>query len=103
MKFVRFNRRTALLCVMAVAAGAASAQPNTKTIRLMVGYSAGGPVDQVARLLAPALGAELGASVMVENKTGANPTAAVCGLRRARPSPSVPTSCAKCRSIRPGT
>lgn len=76
MKIVHFNRRTALLAVIALAAGAASAQQNNKSIRLMVGYSAGGPVDQAARLLAPALGKELGANIIVENKTGANATLA---------------------------
>ncbi|MCW5263577.1 tripartite tricarboxylate transporter substrate binding protein [Verminephrobacter eiseniae] len=41
-------------------------------IKLVVGYSAGGPVDGCARLLAPALAAELGTQVIVENRPGAS-------------------------------
>jgi tripartite-type tricarboxylate transporter receptor subunit TctC len=89
MKFIPFNRRAAMLGVMALAACAASAQENVKTIRLMVGYSAGGPVDQTARLLAPSLGKELGVSIIVENKTGANATLAGDAVAKAKPDGSV--------------
>ncbi|MCW5229820.1 Bug family tripartite tricarboxylate transporter substrate binding protein [Verminephrobacter eiseniae] len=41
-------------------------------IKLVVGYSAGGPVDGCARLLAPTLAAELGTQVIVENRPGAS-------------------------------
>ncbi|MET3442447.1 tripartite-type tricarboxylate transporter receptor subunit TctC [Variovorax paradoxus] len=41
-------------------------------IKLVVGYSAGGPVDGAARLLAPALGQELGTQVIVDNRPGAS-------------------------------
>ncbi|MDP9896418.1 tripartite-type tricarboxylate transporter receptor subunit TctC [Variovorax boronicumulans] len=40
-------------------------------IKLVVGYSAGGPVDGAARLLAPALSQELGTQVIVDNRPGA--------------------------------
>ncbi|KAF1070348.1 tripartite tricarboxylate transporter substrate-binding protein [Variovorax sp.] len=42
-----------------------------KAIRLIVGYSAGGGVDAVARLLSARLPAVLGQQVLVENRTGA--------------------------------
>ncbi len=42
------------------------------TVRLLVGYAAGGPVDAMARIFAPALAQELGANVLVENKPGAS-------------------------------
>lgn len=42
-----------------------------KPIRLVVGYSAGGGVDAVARLLGVRLSAALGQQVLVENRTGA--------------------------------
>ncbi|WP_431511866.1 Bug family tripartite tricarboxylate transporter substrate binding protein [Variovorax sp. DAIF25] len=42
-----------------------------KPIRLIVGYSAGGGVDAVARLLSARLPAVLGQQVLVENRTGA--------------------------------
>ena len=54
-------------------------------MRLIVGYAAGGPVDQGARLFAPALSKELGIPVMVENKTGANATIAGNEVVRAKP------------------
>jgi tripartite-type tricarboxylate transporter receptor subunit TctC len=46
-------------------------QPLPPLIKLVVGYSAGGPVDGAARLLAPALGQELGTQVIVDNRPGA--------------------------------
>jgi len=45
--------------------------PLPPLIKLVVGYSAGGPVDGAARLLAPALGQELGTQVIVDNRPGA--------------------------------
>jgi tripartite-type tricarboxylate transporter receptor subunit TctC len=54
-------------------------------VRLLVGYNAGGPVDQGARLLAPALAKELGANVVVDNKPGANATLAGAETVRAKP------------------
>lgn len=73
-------RRPALRAAMALGlAGAlAAAAPMAwaqkypdKPIRLVVGYSAGGGVDAVARLLATRLSTALGQQVMVENRTGA--------------------------------
>src|SRR6218665_1055854 len=40
-------------------------------IKLVVGYSAGGPVDGCARLLAPTLAAELGTQVIAGDRPGA--------------------------------
>lgn len=47
------------------------AQTPGQTVRLVVGYAAGGPVDAAARLFAPALSRELGQPVVVENRAGA--------------------------------
>ncbi|MEI8154471.1 MAG: tripartite tricarboxylate transporter substrate-binding protein [Hyphomicrobiales bacterium] len=53
-------------------AGRASAQSYpSQTIRIMVGYPAGGGVDIVARLVAEPMKNELSQPVVVENRTGA--------------------------------
>ena len=77
------SRRLAIaaLALAALPAAAQDGQP----LRLIVGYAAGGPVDQAARLFAPMLGKELGQSVIVENKTGANATIAGAEVVRAKP------------------
>ena len=69
---------TAALC----AAGLASAQSG-KTIKLLVGFPAGGGTDAIARLLAEHLKDELGAPVIVENKAGAGGQLAAQALKTA--------------------
>lgn len=67
------SRRTAL-CLLACAAalsGAAQAQSD-KPITMIVGYSAGGSADSVARVAATALSATLKRQVIVENLPGAS-------------------------------
>jgi tripartite-type tricarboxylate transporter receptor subunit TctC len=56
--------------LLAVPAAWAQNYPD-KPIRLVVGYSAGGGVDAVARLLGTRLSAVLGQQVMIDNRTGA--------------------------------
>jgi tripartite-type tricarboxylate transporter receptor subunit TctC len=51
---------------------AAQAQNPANPVRLLVGYAPGGPVDAMARIFAPALGKELGQTVLIENKPGAS-------------------------------
>ena len=45
--------------------------------RLIVPYPPGGSVDNLARLLAPALGQRLGQTTVIENKAGASGTIGV--------------------------
>ena len=68
------NRRhtlVALLAGLGTAAGVQAQSWPTKPIRLIVGYSAGGAVDIIARAMAQQLQASLGQPVVVENKPGA--------------------------------
>src|SRR5690554_7123948 len=53
------------------AAPAASAAYPEKPIRLIVGFSAGGTTDVVARVLGKEVGEALGQPVVVENRPGA--------------------------------
>ena len=50
---------------------AAQAQTGGRPIRLMVGYTPGGPNDILARIIAPKLAESLKQTVVVENKPGA--------------------------------
>ena len=87
MRLSYLSRRGAIAAAVALAACGASAQPSgdAQTIKLLVGYAAGGPVDQAARMLAPVLAKELGAIVIVENKPGANATLAGHAVARGTP------------------
>lgn len=58
-------------CLLASPAHAQADYPN-KPVKLVVGYSAGGPTDVIARLVAQDMGAALGQPVVVENRVGAN-------------------------------
>lgn len=66
------------------ATGAAQGFP-TKPVKLVVGFAAGGPTDVIARVIAQDMGATLGQSVIVENKTGANSLIATQDVKRAAP------------------
>ena len=56
-----------------------------KTVRLVVGYGPGGGYDVYARLLAPAIGRALGATIIVENQPGAGGITALNSLVVAPP------------------
>ena len=63
-----------LLCLAPLAAEAQTADAGFykgKTVRLVVGFSAGGGFDLYARMIAPYIARELGANVVVENQPGA--------------------------------
>lgn len=57
----------------------------TQPIKLIVGYSPGGPVDTSARTFAKYLGDELKQPVIVENRTGASGMIAAESTSRAQP------------------
>lgn len=80
--------KTALLfatgLMVAASANAQSTWP-AQPIKLIVGYSPGGPVDTSARTFAKYLGDELKQSVIVENRTGASGMIAAESTSRAQP------------------
>ena len=63
-------RLLAALCVCA-AVLAAHAQSTADTIRIIVPFAAGGPADQIARIVQGPLGALLARTVLVDNRGGA--------------------------------
>ena len=62
---------------------AGMAQAQTGTIRLLVGFPAGGGTDVIARTLAEKLKDSLGANVIVENRAGAGGQIAAQALKAA--------------------
>ncbi|SAI69547.1 lipoprotein [Bordetella ansorpii] len=63
---------TLCAALLAAAAPAAHADYPDRPIRIIVGFSAGGPTDVVARAFAAYAAKSLGQAVVVENKPGAN-------------------------------
>lgn len=72
------------LLALPMAASAQDAYPS-KPIRLVVGYSPGGPTDILARQITPALEKVLGQQVIVDNKPGASANIAGAEVARAAP------------------
>lgn len=60
------------LCACALSTAAVAQKYPAHPAKIMVGFSAGGPVDVVARIVADHLGRKLGQPFVVENRAGAN-------------------------------
>jgi tripartite-type tricarboxylate transporter receptor subunit TctC len=71
--------------VLAALAGGTSWAQSGKTVRILVGFPAGGGTDAIARVLAEKLKDELGTSVVVENRPGAGGQIAAQALKSAAP------------------
>ena len=57
----------------------------SRPIRFVVGFAAGGPTDVIARITGQDMGAVLGQTIVVENRTGANAQIATELVARATP------------------
>jgi len=75
--------------LLACAASSALAQPTSgypnKVIRIIVPSQAGGPPDQIARMLATKLTTSLGQSVIVENRVGAGGMVGTASVAKSPP------------------
>ena len=89
MKSSSLNTRRGIAGACALLAlgltGPAQAAWPDKPITLVVPYSAGGPTDVVARVLAIPMGQSLGQTVIVDNTVGAGGTIAPARVARAKP------------------
>ena len=83
----QITRRAALALGAAGLAAPAMGQGNypSRTINIIVPFAAGGPTDTVTRLIAEAMGRDLGQTVVVENVGGAGGTLGAARVAKARP------------------
>ncbi len=77
--------KSAAAALAATLAFAASAAYPEKPIRLVIGFPAGGPLDQHARLLSERLQAVLGQPVVIDYKAGAGGTVGAQDVMKAAP------------------
>jgi tripartite-type tricarboxylate transporter receptor subunit TctC len=84
---LRFGKRALLGMAAAMLATPALAQAPypTRPISMVIPFAAGGPTDTVGRLIAQAMGAELGQTVVVENVAGAGGSLGAQPVAQARP------------------
>jgi tripartite-type tricarboxylate transporter receptor subunit TctC len=59
-----------MICLLSLAGGASAADYPNRPVRWLIGFSAGGPVDVVARILSQWLSEHFGQQFVVENRTG---------------------------------
>src|SRR5437879_10186789 len=76
-----------IAALTSITAGLAHAQPAypTRTVTAIVGFSAGGSVDVMARNLLAVISSQLGQQFVVVNKEGASGSIAFAGLAAAKP------------------
>jgi tripartite-type tricarboxylate transporter receptor subunit TctC len=75
---------TAALCALPLASAAQDAWPS-KPITLVVTYPAGGAADMVARLVAPRMAAQLGQTIVIENRGGSGGQIGAAVVARSKP------------------
>ena len=77
--------KSALAALLLVASATALAAFPEKPIRVVIGFPAGGPLDQHARLLSDRLQAVLGQPVLIDYKSGAGGTVGAQEVMKAAP------------------
>jgi len=89
-----FSKRSFILSLAATTAawglpGTALADPADnwpeRPVTIIVGYTAGGPTDAVARILAEQLSAKFGQTFLIDNKAGAGGGIAALQVKKAKP------------------
>lgn len=75
----------ALLLSAGATVGAAAQTFPSRPVSMVVGFAPGGPADVIARLIAPAISADLGQPVVVENAAGAGGSIGQARVAAARP------------------
>ena len=87
MRFQLARRGFAAACLLALTAfGAAAADSYpTRPVTMVVPFSAGGPTDTVARLVAEVMSKDLGQQVVIENVGGAGGTLGAARVAKAAP------------------
>jgi tripartite-type tricarboxylate transporter receptor subunit TctC len=79
----------ALSALTALAALAPTmAQTSAKPITMLVPFAAGGNIDIVARIIAPALSKQIGQTIVVQNRPGGGGSVAAAEVARAQPDGS---------------
>ena len=84
MRFSAFVRLTIAAAALTASSLATAAFPD-KPIRIVIGFPAGGPLDQHARLLTDKLQAVLGQPILVDYKSGAGGTVGAQEVMKAAP------------------
>ncbi|TCT04247.1 Bug family tripartite tricarboxylate transporter substrate binding protein [Aquabacter spiritensis] len=85
---VRFGAAFAvgLSCLFAGVTGVAAQEPYPNhTIKIVIPFAAGGPIDSVGRPVAEVMSKDFGVPVVIENKPGANGIVAAGGVTRSAP------------------
>src|SRR5204863_10126674 len=78
--------RTIVGALFALLSSLALAQPYpSKPVKVLVAFPPGGPVDIIARLIAPKMSEILGQQIVVENKVGASGNVASAEVAKSAP------------------
>ena len=79
------NWAITVLALLACILPSAAQQYPSRAVTIIVPYPAGGPTDQLARLMGPALSERLGHPFIIENVSGGGTTIATARVARAAP------------------